>query len=134
MLPESWFLFTGRGMNFTNTLAQTASKRPYFRKANSSQHRHWEGEEVSLLPFVLWRFLVLKDGIPTWGPDIIPFSHWPCPVTCIRAYPIGVLEIDMPHKFYGYFVLLSPRLGVATFCILLLTVKCIGQGLMSTLT
>ena len=52
-----------------------------------------------------------------WGPDIIPFSRWPYLVTCIRPYPIGVLEIDMSHKFYGYFVFLSLTLEVATLYI-----------------
>ena len=66
-------------------------------------------------PFLLFYggFYFLRMGIPTWGPDIFPFSRWPCPGIYIRPYPIEDLETAMPHKFYDYFVLLSPRLGVA---------------------
>ena len=114
MLPESRFLFAELKNELRQCKGGQTSKSLYYRKANSSQHRHWEGEEESPpLPIVLCRFLFLKDGIPTWGLDIISFSHWPCPVTYIRPYPIGVLEMDMPHKLHGCFVLLSPRLGVA---------------------
>ena len=53
-------------MNFANTLTQAASKRLYYRKANSSQHRHWERKKESPLP-ILWRFLVFKDGGTNMG-------------------------------------------------------------------
>ena len=88
LMPERCYQNLGscsqsRRMNFTNTHRQQASVFNY-RKANSSQYRHWEGEEESPLPIVLWRVLFLKDWIPTWGPDIIPFPRCSCPVTYIR--------------------------------------------------
>ena len=49
-------------MNFENTLTQAASKRLYYRKAKSFQHRHWEREKESSRPIVLWGFLFPKDG------------------------------------------------------------------------
>jgi len=128
-----------RRVYFMNTLTQAASKRLYYRKAESSQHRCWEQEkELPLFQLLHGGFYFLRTGIPTWDLDIIHFSHWPCPITYIRPYSIraktGVLEVAMPYKFYGYFVLLSPRLGVSTLYIFLLTITCIGQGLMSTFT
>ena len=108
-------------MGFENEHTGGKQASLYYRKANSSQHRHWKWEEESPIPIVLWKFL-LKDEVPRRVLDIIPFPHWPCPVIYIRPYPVGLLEMDMPHKFYGYFVL-CPRLGVAIHLIPSLSVK-----------
>ena len=36
------------------------------------------------------------------------FSHWPCPITYISPRPIGILGVEMSHKFFDFFVLLFP--------------------------
>ena len=115
----------------SRTHSGQASKSFYYRKANSSQHRHWEGEKDSPFSNLLRRFYLLKTGVPTWGPAISSSPSWPClpPVLALSNR-----DLYMLLKFYGPFALLSPRLRVATLYTLLLTVKCIGQGLMSTLT
>ena len=64
-------------MNFTNTHRQQAGKSLYYRKANSSQHRQWEGKEESPLPIVLWRYLFLKDRGTNVGfrhPSFLPLA------------------------------------------------------------
>lgn len=121
-------------MNFANTLTQAESKD--FITEEQIAPIPDAGKGRKCFPFLLFygSFYFLRKEVPMWGPGIILFSRWPCPVICIRPYQIGVLEMDRPHKFYGYFVLLSPRLGVTTLYTLLLTVKCVGQGLIPTLT
>ena len=60
MLLESWFLFS-EPKNELHKHTYTGSKeKTSLQKANSSQHRHWEGEKESPLPLVLWRFLYFK--------------------------------------------------------------------------
>ena len=46
----------------------------------------------------------------------------------------GLQSQGVLHKFYGTFTLLSPRLRVTTLYVLLITVRCIVQGLIPTLT
>lgn len=123
ILPESRFLFS----ELKNELQHTGSKQAQVfitgqQIAPSTDTRRGKKSP----PFLSFdgSFYFLRTGVTTWGPDIISFSHWPYPVIYIRSYPVGVLEMDTPHKFYGYLVLLSPRLGFATFYIVLLIGKC----------
>ena len=139
MLPESGFLFT-EPKSVLHEHTNTGSKQKTLLQESRKLPAQMLGAEERAAPFQLFHggFYFLRTGIPTWDLDIIRFSHWPCPITYIRPYSIrpktGVLEVAMPYKFYGYFVLLSPRLGVSTLYIFLLTITCIGQGLMSTFT
>ena len=95
-------------MNFTNT--QAASKQSlYYRKANSSQGC-WSwgwGRRAPTFYCPIGVFNPLKMGGYQHGvqKDVF-FSHWPCPVTSIGPCPIGVLEVEMSHKFYDFFALL----------------------------
>ena len=45
-------------------------------------------------------------------PAISYFSHWPCPVYLYQSLSDGVLEVDIPSKFYGFFIFLFLRLLV----------------------
>ena len=90
------------------------------------------GERVPL-SIVLWRLLLLRDGGTNVGSKQHSFFALALSVTSIRSYPRGVLGMDLPQRFDGYFVLLPPRLGVAPVYILLLTLKYRRQGLMGTL-
>ena len=109
MLPEFGFLFMEPKMNFVNT--HMARKQSFYcRKTNSSQHRYWEQEEEYPLPIVLWGFIFLKDRGTNMGSRYLSFFPLALPS---HLYPIGVLEMDMPHKFYGYLgvtILLIPSL------------------------
>ena len=91
------------------------------------------GREESPRPLFYGCFYHLKTGVPMWGPDIRSSSH--CPVYLYGALSRrDSVELGVLRKFYGASALLCPRLRVATLSILLLTVKCIGQGLIPTFT
>ena len=111
MLPESGFLFTEPKNELREHTGGQASQ-VFITGEQTAPSTDWEGEEES--PFTLFYggFYFLRMGVPTWGLDIVPVSDWPCPAPYSQPYPIGVLEMNMPPKFYGYFVL-SPRLQVA---------------------
>ena len=110
MLPESRFLF----MQPKNELHEhTGGKQAKVLENKQPRHRQREGEEESP-HFLLFYggFYFLRTGGTNLESRHHSFSHWPCPVTYIRPCSIGFLEMDMPDRFDGYFILLFPRLGV----------------------
>ena len=71
------------------------------------------GKKTPPFSIVLQRFLSLKGGEKHQNgvqKDVV-FSHWLCSITYISPCPIGVLEVEMYRKFYGFFALLFLRLS-----------------------
>ena len=94
-------------MNLANTQAEIKQSL-YYRKANSSQDCWEQGEEPpSLLSYR--GFYPLKGGMPTWGPERCDFFPLVLSSYLISSCPIGVLGVEMSHKFYDVFALLFPQ-------------------------
>ena len=99
MLLESGFLFTHLKNEFFIYTGSKQAKSLLLRKSKQLPGQTGRGKKSPPLYCPIGVF-PLKDGGYQYGVQKgVVFSYWPCPVTYISPCPIGVLEMEMPHKF-----------------------------------
>ena len=110
-------------MNFANTQAAKREKSS-LQESEQPPGQIGSGKKSPPLYCSIGGFYSLKMGGYQHGvqKDVV-FFHWPCSVTFISPCPIGVLEVELPRKFYGFFALLFLRLRVAIPLIPFLSVE-----------